>query len=140
MLYKPLYDSLDHEQLLEVIPRPLVYAIMSLAVLIQHGDYETDHKSKQDQAQQYFDEALSALKNVGQSQKVKSLVEIESSITKCQVYTILALQQHSIGAFSQAGIFCAIAASMAIDQSLHRISEIDNHAETQVKSRLWWTI
>ncbi|KAH8587348.1 fungal-specific transcription factor domain-containing protein [Bisporella sp. PMI_857] len=140
LLYKPLYNSLDHQQLLEVIPRPLVYAILSLAVLIQHVDFETDHLLKHDQAQQYFDEALSALKDTEASHKSKSLVEVKSSILHCQVYTILALQQHSIGAFSQAGILCAVAVSMAIDQSLHRISDVDNHAEAQVKSRLWWTI
>jgi hypothetical protein len=138
MLYKPLYSSLDHEQLLEVLPRPLVYAILALAVLIHEpGDHEL---TKFTQAQQFFNEALRGLKDPTVPERTHSLVELKPSITNCQVYTILALQQHGIGALSQAGTLCAVASSMAIDQSLHRKLDTDNHVETQVKSRLWWTV
>jgi hypothetical protein len=138
ILYKPLYSSLDHEQLLEQLPRSLLYAILSLAVLIHEP--ENDEVTKFDQAQQFFDEALRTLRDPGPSQSSQSLVEVKSSITNCQVYTILALQQHGIGALSSAGTLCAIASSMATDLSLHRKSEGHGHIEAQVKSRLWWTI
>jgi hypothetical protein len=143
ILYKPLYSSLDHEQIVEVLPRALVYAISSLAVLIHEtGNHELgNHElSKFDQAQQFFDEALWSLRDPGVPQSNSSLVELKPSITNCQVYTILALQQHGIGALSQAGTLCAVASSMAIDQSLHRKSDTDNHVEMQIKSRLWWTV
>lgn len=139
LLYKPLYDSLDHQQMLAAMPRSLAFAIFSLAVLIHHVDFETEPLSKHDQAKQYFDEALKALRGSDAAPN-HALAEVKPSILNCQVYTILALQQHSIGAFSQAGVFCAIASSMAIDQSLYRINSQDNHVDAQIKSRLWWTI
>jgi hypothetical protein len=138
VLYKPLYSSLDHEQILEVLPQSLIYAILSLAVLIHES--ENEHPLKYDQAQQFFDEALRTLRESGKVQKSRSLAEVKPSIVNCQVYTILALQQHGIGELSQAATLCAVASSMAIDQSLHRISDTDDHVELQVKSRLWWTI
>ncbi|CZR51801.1 uncharacterized protein PAC_01678 [Phialocephala subalpina] len=138
VLYKPLYNSLDHNQLLEALALPLVYAIMSLAVLIQDVDGEL--LSKHEQAQNYFEFALKALRDTPGNQRSKSLLELQPSIVHCQVLTILALQQHSIGSFSQAGSLCASASYMAIDQSLHRNSESDNHVDTQIKSRLWWSI
>ncbi|KAF8864915.1 hypothetical protein BDZ45DRAFT_642670 [Acephala macrosclerotiorum] len=139
VLYKPLYNSLDHTQLLESLASPLVYAILSLAVLIQ--DIDDDRLSKHEKAQHYFDYALGILRQTPeQNQKSKSILELQPSILHCQVFTILALQQHSIGSFSQAGSLCASASYMAIDQSLHRRSDLDNHVEAQIKSRLWWTI
>jgi hypothetical protein len=138
ILYKPPYSSFDHEQLLEQLPRSLLYAILSLAVLIHEPG--NDEMTKFDQAQQFFDEALRSLRDPGPSQSSQSLVEVKPSITNCQVYTILALQQHGIGALSSAGTLCAVASSMATDLSLHRKSEGNGHIEAQVKSRLWWTI
>ena len=139
LLYKPLYDSLDHHEMLATMPRSLVFAIFSIAVLIHHVEFENEPLSKHDQAKRYFDEALSALTG-SEITPNNALAGVKPSILHCQVYTILALQQHSIGAFSQAGIFCAIASSMAIDQSLYRTNTQDNHVDAQVKSRLWWTI
>jgi hypothetical protein len=138
ILYKPLYSSLNHEQILELLPKSLVYAILSLVVLIQgSGD---DRQLKHDQANHFFNEALRTLETLGSPQYRVGTSVLKPSIAKCQVYTILALQQHGIGNFSEAGTLCAIAASMAIDRSLHRTSDKDDQIEAQVKSRLWWNV
>lgn len=131
VLYRPLYSTLDHTQLLNTLAPPLVYSILSLAVLIQDHQLD-DHMSKHELAQQYFDCALERLRG--------SALVVEHSIANCQALAILALQQHSVGEFSQAGSLCASASYMAIELSLHRKSQSDHHVDVQVKSRLWWTV
>jgi hypothetical protein len=138
LLYKPLYSSFDHEQILKLLPQQLVYAILSLAVLIH--DPRSDQRSQYEQAQQFFAKSLDALKDPGPGPKDQTLVEMRTSIENCQTYTILALQQHGIGEFSRAGTLVAVASAMAIDLSLHRKTDTDSHVEAQVKSRLWWNI
>ena len=138
VLYQPIYNTMDHAQLRETLPQALYYAILSIAVLID--DAENRAGSKQEQALQFFKKALKTLKDPTSMEDDQSLVDLKPSVTRCQVLTILALQQHSIGNFSQAGIICAIAGAMAIDLSIHRISESDSTIEVQIKSRTWWNI
>jgi hypothetical protein len=135
VLYKPLYNSLDSTQLLDILPRALVHAISAIAVLL-----EDPQDSKHEQAQNFFAQALIALEKQEDGRKSRSIFSTKPSILQCQVFTILALQQHSIAAYSQAGTLCGVAATMAIDLQLHRKSDTDNYMDIEIKSRLWWSV
>ncbi|XMA07331.1 hypothetical protein WAI453_000122 [Rhynchosporium graminicola] len=139
VLYKPLYDTLNHTELMEVLPIPLINAIFSIAFPLLDPDSHGTH-STNDQAHHFFLEALRLLKEHGVPQRSQSIFAMKPTIIHCQVLTILALQQHGIAAFSQAGTLCAVAVSMAIDLQLHIKSVTDTYIEAQTKSRVWWTV
>jgi hypothetical protein len=140
LLYKPLYNSLDSTQLLDVLPRPLVGAISAIAVLLEDSQDFNPSPSKHEQAQNFFTHALMALEKQEAGRKSRSIFAAKPSILQCQVFTILALQQHSIAAYSQAGTLCGVAATMAIELQLHRKSDTDNYMDIEIKSRLWWSV
>jgi hypothetical protein len=140
LLYKPLYNSLDSTQLLGVLPQPLVDAISAIAVLLEDSQDRNPSPSKHEQAQNFFTHALMALERQEAGRKNRSIFAAKPSILQCQVFTILALQQHSIAAYSQAGTLCGVAATMAIELQLHRKSDTDNYMDIEIKSRLWWSV
>lgn len=139
ILYKPLYDTLNHAELMDVLPIPLINAMFSIAVPLLDSDDDISH-SKNDQAHQFFLEALRSLREYESPNGNQSIFAIQPTIIHCQVLTILALQQHGIAAFSQAGMLCAVAVSMAIDLRLHIESVTDTYIEAQTKSRVWWSV
>jgi len=139
ILYKPLYDTLNHAELMDVLPTPLINAMFSIAVPLLDSVDDISH-SKNDQAHQFFLEALRSLREYESPHGNQSILAMKPTIVHCQVLTILALQQHGIAAFSQAGMLCAVAVSMAIDLQLHTESSTDTYVEAQTKSRVWWTV
>jgi hypothetical protein len=139
ILYKPMHGSADCSQLLVTLPGALTNAMMSISVLLD--DFEEmrlDDLSKQEAAQHFFKRALSLASEDEHIKTSEELLATKPTILRCQVFTVLALQQHSIAAFSQAGILCGVAAAMAIDLQLHRKSETGTSIEVEIKSRLWW--
>ncbi|KAN0091798.1 Fungal specific transcription factor domain containing protein [Hyaloscypha variabilis] len=141
ILYKPMYGSADCSQLLATLPGALTNAMMSISVLLDDlEETRLDDLSKQEAAQHFFKRALSLASEDEHIQTSEELLATKPTILRCQVFTILALQQHSIAAFSQAGVLCGVAAAMAIDLQLHRKSETGTSIEVEIKSRLWWSI
>jgi hypothetical protein len=141
ILYKPMYDSLDSSQLLRAIPRALASAMLSISVLLEDsGETEHPQSSKHEQAQHFFKQSLKLLSDTEDDPTSQHILETKPTILHCQTLTILALQQHGIAAFSQAGTLCGVAAAMAIDLQLHRIFAIGASIEVEIRSRLWWNI
>lgn len=134
-----MYDTLNHAELMDVLPTPLINAMFSIAVPLLDSVDDISH-SKNDQAHQFFLEALRSLREYESPHGNQSILAMKPTIVHCQVLTILALQQHGIAAFSQAGMLCAVAVSMAIDLQLHTESSTDTYVEAQTKSRVWWTV
>ncbi|KAE9367145.1 hypothetical protein N431DRAFT_548759 [Stipitochalara longipes BDJ] len=141
ILYKPMYSSADCPQLLATLPGALINAMLSISVLLDASEeIRHDELSKHDTAHHFFKQALKLASKDEHVETSEELLATKPTILRCQVFTILALQQHSIAAFSQAGILCSVAAAMAIDLQLHRRSEASTSVEVEVNSRLWWSI
>jgi Fungal specific transcription factor domain len=141
ILYKPMYGSLDCSELLDILPGALINAMLSISVLLDDSE-ETplDGPSRHEEAQCFFKQALLLASKSEHKQTHEELLATKPTILRCQVLTILALQQHSIAAFSQAGILCGVAAAIAIDLQLHRRFESGTSIEVEINSRLWWSI
>jgi hypothetical protein len=143
LIYKPLFDARDYAKLLEELPKALVFAMFAIAVSVQGGLENGEIKQMEDiNPEIIFDAAIRALEeSEGDDRKrPASQYLMKPTITHCQVLAILALQQHGVAEFSQAGILCGLASSIAIELRLHRKIEGNNPAEREIKSRLWWTI
>jgi hypothetical protein len=126
--------------MLEALPRPLTSAILSVAVLLHDPAVPAPMgESNSKKSQLLFAKSLHELRQ-SEEAECPSIFASKPSILHCQVLTLLALQQHSIAAFSQAGTLLSAAASMAIEQRLHRWSDSKTYVEIQIRSRLWWSI
>jgi len=144
LLYKPVYDMLDHQRLLDTIPQQLLYAIYSIAACVQPVD-DLSNKRVPDRLlpppSLLFQAALLALGNDHTGNGFHPLKFLKPSIEACQALTILALQQHGVAESESAALLCSLAAGMAIELRLHREVKSDSASiDNQVRSRLWWNI
>ena len=136
-----MYGSVDSSALLDVLPGSLISAMLSISILLDDTEeFYLNGLSKHDAAHHFFKQALKLASEDELTETSEELLATKPTILRCQVFTILALQQHSIAAFSQAGVLCGVAAAMAIDLQLHRKSERGTAIEGEIKSRLWWSI
>jgi hypothetical protein len=116
--------------------------MLSIASSIQDiGPQDESTLTKSERANHFFTQAIISLQKQNPTcDESPSILVMEPSLIHCQVLTILALQQHGIAAFSQAGLLCGVATTMATDLKLHRRSDLDSSTEVEIKSRLWWGI
>lgn len=144
ILYKPVYDMLDHQRLLDTIPQQLLYAIYSIAACVQPNDDSTNPRANEKPLPSpslLFQAALLALGNDHTGEGFHPLKFLKPSIESCQALTILALQQHGVAESESAAVLCSLACGMAIELRLHRETKtISAPIDVQVRSRLWWNI
>lgn len=144
ILYKPVYDMLDHQQLLDTIPQQLLYAIYSIAACVQPVDESVSPRASDTTLPPpslLFQAALLALGNDHTGDGFHPLKFLKPSIESCQALTILALQQHGVAESESASVLCSLACGMAIELRLHREMKPNSAPiDVQVRSRLWWNI
>jgi len=146
LIYKSLYDTQDYQRLMGELPKALIFAIFSIAVSVQDKLDNEDARSFENiNPELFFEAAIRALEGTDGDEHRNPVPQyvVRSSITHCQVFAILALQQLGVAEFSQASILCGLASSIAIDLRLHRRATSQTNrdlAEKEIKSRLWWTI
>jgi hypothetical protein len=134
------------------LPKPVCYAIYAIAACL-HEDPESARNAAAVEdastttlpldasANRFFEAALMELQSGKQGKQDLHIIHaLRPSIPHCQALTILALQQHGVAEFSRAGLFCSLAATMAIDLRLHRCCGPEGSVEREVGSRLWWNI
>lgn len=141
ILYKPVYDMLDHQRLLDTIPQQLLYAIYSIAACVQVAEESLTNGSSLPPPSLLFQAALLALGNDHAGNGFHPLKFLKPSIKSCQALTILALQQHGVAESESAAVLCSLASGMAIELRLHREAKTNvAPIDAQVRSRLWWNI
>ncbi|KAK2627405.1 hypothetical protein QTJ16_003371 [Diplocarpon rosae] len=143
ILYKPLYNSLDYASPSSIMPPALVAAIFSIASCVDRPMQYAPNSiiQKYPEPGQFLQDALDILQNNGGGQGQAPIINaLNPTITSCQVLTILALQQHGVAEYARAAMLCSLAAGMAIDLRLHRVSELDDPIQAEIKSRLWWNL
>lgn len=145
IIYKPLYDSVNHQTITGMLPRPVLYAMFAIV-----ASSPLDPKASQDDtpsAAFFFEQAMQSMRNSADGQETSSddsldlFRSIRPSLEHCQVLTLLALQQHIHADSSRAYTLVNMAITMAIELRLDRVS-VDKEGATsnQVKSRLWWAL
>jgi hypothetical protein len=144
ILYKPVYDMLDHQRLLDTIPQQLLYAIYSIAACVQPLEDSAKPRvpdSTLPPPSLLFQAALLALGNDHTGDGFHPLKFLKPSLESCQALTILALQQHGVAESESAALLCSLASGMAIELRLHREMKPSSASiDSQVRSRLWWNI
>ena len=151
LIYKPIYDSVNLCDLTDVLPKALVYAMFSIASCIRSDPATAEAGNALSLApgradatrntSKFFGAALLEIQRDGNDSKDLSLaIALKPSIPNCQVLALLALQQHGVAEFARAGIFCSLAAAMAVELRLHRDTLSHDAVEKEVASRLWWNI
>ena len=144
ILYKPIYDMLDHQRLLDTIAQQLLYAIYSIAACVQPADDSAKPRAVESSPAPpslLFQAALLALGNDHTGDGFHPLKFLKPSIESCQALTILALQQHGVAESESAAVLCSLACGMAIELRLHREMKANSAPiDAQVRSRLWWSI
>jgi hypothetical protein len=144
ILYKPVYDMLDHQRLLDTIPQQLLYAIYSIAACVQPAEDPANPRTNGNglpPPSLLFQAALLALGNDHTGDGFHPLKFLKPSIESCQALTILALQQHGVAESESAAVLCSLACGMAIELRLHREMKTNSAPiDAQVRSRLWWSI
>lgn len=151
LLYKPMYDTVSHYDLLELLPRSLVLSIFAIASCIQIEKPMMEHEQRNEgidnatgpaeKASMFYHAALRELqRSESGGDDFTMATALQPSIANCQTLTILALQQHGVAEFPSAGVLCGLAAAMAVDLRIHRNIWSDNGIQQEVASRLWWNI
>ena len=144
ILYKPVYDMLDHQRLLDTIPQQLLYAIYSIAACVQPTEDSANRRTNGSSLplpSLLFQAALLALGNDHTGDGFHPLKFLKPSIESCQALAILALQQHGVAESGSAAVLCSLASGMAIELRLHREMKTNSAPiDAQVRSRLWWNI
>jgi hypothetical protein len=144
ILYKPVYDMLDHQRLLDTIPQQLLYAIYSIAACVQPAEDSATPRTNDSglpPPSLLFQAALLALGNDHTGDGFHPLKFLKPSIESCQALAILALQQHGVAESESAAVLCSLASGMAIELRLHReMKTASAPIDAQVRSRLWWNI
>lgn len=144
ILYKPVYDMLEHQRLLDTIPQQLLYAIYSIAACVQPAEDAANMRAPDTSLPPpslLFQAALLALGNDHTGDGFHPLKFLKPSIESCQALAILALQQHGVAESASSAVLCSLAAGMAIELRLHReMKTTSAPIDSQVRSRLWWNI